>query len=70
MRPLKPELARQIQAGVVMDTYNMRFDAAETWRRYPAIPLTSLDEMVKRDFVPAPVPVQSLPREAEGLRRT
>jgi len=70
MRPLKPELARQIQAGVVMDTYNMRFDAAETCRRYPAIPLTSLDEMVKRDFVPAPVPVGSLPREAEGLRRS
>lgn len=70
MRPLKPELARQIQAGVVMDTYNMRFDAAETCRRYPAIPLTSLDEMVKRDFVPARVPIGSLPSESEGLRRS
>jgi hypothetical protein len=26
MRPLNPTLARQIQAGVVMDTHDMSFD--------------------------------------------
>jgi hypothetical protein len=32
LRPLNPALARQIQAGVVMDTRPMAFDAAG-WRR-------------------------------------
>ena len=49
LRPLKPTIARQIQAGVVMDTQDMTFDATETARRYPAIAQTSLAEMVRRD---------------------
>jgi uncharacterized protein YbjT (DUF2867 family) len=52
LRPVKPEIARQIQAGVVMDTRDMRFDAAETARRYPGIPQTRLEEMVRRDYAP------------------
>jgi NADH dehydrogenase len=51
--PLKPELARQIRAGVVMDTLPQAFDALETRRHFPSIPLTSLREMVKRDFCAA-----------------
>jgi len=49
LRPVKPGLARQIQAGVVMDTREMTFDASETMRRYPAIPQTRLAEMARRD---------------------
>jgi uncharacterized protein YbjT (DUF2867 family) len=50
LRPVKPMIARQIQAGVVMDTRDMTFDASETARRYPAIAPTSLAEMVRRDY--------------------
>jgi uncharacterized protein YbjT (DUF2867 family) len=50
MRPLNPTLARQIQAGVVMDTQDMSFDPSETARRYPSIPPTSLADVVRRDY--------------------
>jgi uncharacterized protein YbjT (DUF2867 family) len=50
LRPLKPTIARQIQAGVVMDTRDMTFDATETARRYPAVTQTSLAEIVQRDY--------------------
>lgn len=51
MRPVNPTLARQIQAGVVMDTRDLSFAPAETGRRYPSIALTSLAEVVRRDYV-------------------
>ncbi len=51
MRPVNPTLARQIKAGVVMDTHDFSFDPAETRRRYPSISLTSLAEVVRRDYV-------------------
>jgi uncharacterized protein YbjT (DUF2867 family) len=51
MRPVNPGLARQIQAGIVMDTRRQVFDAAESRRRYPSIPLTTLTDVVRRDFV-------------------
>jgi uncharacterized protein YbjT (DUF2867 family) len=50
MRPVNPTLARQIQTGVVMDTREMSFDPSETTRRYPSISLTSLAEVVRRDY--------------------
>jgi uncharacterized protein YbjT (DUF2867 family) len=53
LRPLNPALARQIQAGVVMDTRPMAFDAVDLQRRYPAISLTSLAEVVQRDYIDA-----------------
>lgn len=51
MRPINPTLARQIQAGVVMDTADMTFDASEIRRRYPAILVTTLAEVVRRDYL-------------------
>jgi uncharacterized protein YbjT (DUF2867 family) len=48
-----PGMARQIQMGIVMDTRPQAFDALEPRRRYPTIPLTSLDEVVMRDYVDA-----------------
>jgi NADH dehydrogenase len=50
MKPINPGFARQVQAGVVMDTRDMTFDAAERARRYPSIPLTTYAEVVRRDF--------------------
>lgn len=50
MRPVNPTLARQIQASVVMDTQDFSFDPSETSRRYPSISLTSLTEVVRRDY--------------------
>jgi uncharacterized protein YbjT (DUF2867 family) len=45
---VRPDLARQIRAGVVMDTADMRFDAAELLRRYPSMRLTTLAEVARR----------------------
>ena len=53
LRPFKPVLAGMIGAGVVMDTRDMRADTAETRHRYPSIPTTDLDEMMRRDYLPS-----------------
>jgi hypothetical protein len=50
MRPVNRTLARQIRAGLVLDTYDMSFDPSDTDRRHPSIPLTSLAEVVRRDY--------------------
>lgn len=49
-RFVKPELARQIQAGIVMDTQLQAFNAMEMRRHYPSIPVTCLRDIVRRDF--------------------
>lgn len=49
--PFKPVLAAQIRAGIVMDTRDMRFDSTEVQRRYPSIAWTSLDAMIRREYV-------------------
>jgi hypothetical protein len=41
-KPTNPAMARQIQAGVVMDTQPQAFDASATRRRYPSIPVTKV----------------------------
>jgi nucleoside-diphosphate-sugar epimerase len=53
LRPFNPIVARQIRAGVVMDTEDMSFDATDLARSYPSIPLTTLAEVVRRDYVSA-----------------
>jgi len=50
MRPLNATLARQIQAGIVMDTLDMSFDPSEMRRRYPSMSYTNLADVVHRDF--------------------
>lgn len=50
MRPVNASLARQIQAGVVMDTRDMSFDASELRRQYPSVSLTTFAEVVRRDY--------------------
>lgn len=51
-RPVNSALARQIQAGVVMDTLPQAFDASATRRRYPSIPVTSLAAAIRQNFAP------------------
>ncbi len=50
MKPFNRTLARQIAAGVVMDTADMTFDSSPLTRSYPSIPLTTFAEVVRRDF--------------------
>jgi uncharacterized protein YbjT (DUF2867 family) len=50
MKPINPKMARQVQAGIVMDTRPQAFDASETRGRYPSIPVASLADVVRRDF--------------------
>jgi NADH dehydrogenase len=54
MRLMDPGRARQIQAGIVMDTTTQAVDAWEPRRPYPSIPMTSVAEVVKRDFADIP----------------
>jgi uncharacterized protein YbjT (DUF2867 family) len=49
-RPINPALARQIQAGLIMDTQPQAFDASATRQDYPSIPVTSLAAVVRRNF--------------------
>lgn len=51
MRPLNPTLARFAQAGLLMDTADMSFDASDARRAFPSLLLTSLTEVVQREFV-------------------
>lgn len=54
MRLLNPSMARQIQAGIVMDTRRQAFDALQTRKGYPSIPVTRLTDVVRRDFANPP----------------
>lgn len=44
-------LLRQIRAGIAMDTQDMSFDPSEISNCDPSIPLTSLAEVVRREYV-------------------
>jgi hypothetical protein len=59
MKLIDPSMARTIQGAIVMDTRPQSFDALETRRRYPSIPITSLAEVVRRDFAASPVSARS-----------
>ena len=62
-RPVSPAIARQIQAGLIMDTRPQAFDAMAVRRRYPAIPVTSLADVLRRDFA-GPVPARGCGEKA------
>lgn len=48
--PISAQFARQIVAGVVMDTIDMTFDVSETARRYPTITPTRFEEVIRRIY--------------------
>jgi len=50
MRPFNPMMARKIASGVVMDTMEMSFDATESRRRYSSVPVTSLADVIGREY--------------------
>jgi Aldo/keto reductase family/NAD(P)H-binding len=47
-RPVAPAFARQAQAAVVMNTTDMTVNLATIRDRFPAIPATTLDEVLRR----------------------
>jgi len=47
-RPVAPAFARQAQAAVLMNTTDMSADLAAIRSRFPAIPATTLDEVLRR----------------------
>ena len=51
MRPINPTFARQIQAGIAMDTRNMTFNPTDNNLNYPTISLTSFSNVVQRDYM-------------------
>jgi uncharacterized protein YbjT (DUF2867 family) len=53
LRPIKPVLAGQIAAAVVMDTHDMSAETAERERRFPLVPSTPLLEVAARQLRPA-----------------
>ena len=50
LRPVKPVLAAQMQASVIMDTRDMRFDGLAARRQFPSVASTSLEAMIARDY--------------------
>jgi uncharacterized protein YbjT (DUF2867 family) len=48
MVPVNAQVARQIEAGVVMDTTDSTFDSSETERRYPTIKPTRFEDVINR----------------------
>ncbi|MEP6863921.1 MAG: NAD(P)H-binding protein [Deltaproteobacteria bacterium] len=52
-RPFNPMFARMAQAGVVMDTTDMTFDARELVARYPQIAWTTVVDAARRDYLGA-----------------
>jgi uncharacterized protein YbjT (DUF2867 family) len=53
LKRVKPILAAQMRAGVVMDTRDMRFDARAARGRYPSIAPTNLEAMIRHDYARA-----------------
>ena len=49
-KPINPAMARQIQAGIIMDTQPQAFDATATRSGYPSIPATNLATAIRQDF--------------------
>ncbi len=60
LRFAKPILADQVRAGLLMDTEDMRADPADRRARFPSVPMTTLEEVVRRQLPrvadPATVP--------------
>ena len=50
---LRPVTADQVRAGVLMDTADMRMEPTDRLARFPGIPLTTLDEAVRRTISPS-----------------
>ncbi len=56
LRFARPILADQVRAGLLMDTADMRADPADRLARFPSIPMTTLEEVVRREIAPVAGP--------------
>ena len=52
LRYVNQQTARQIQAGVYIDTRGLAFDGRAARKDYPSIPLTSVSEVFRSDYAP------------------
>ncbi len=50
MRPINPGLAREIQAGVFLDTEDRTAEPSAAREAYPSIPTTTLTDVVRREY--------------------
>ncbi len=50
VRVFKPDVAGMIQAGIALDTIDMRFDATELHRQFPHVELTGVAEVIGSRF--------------------
>ena len=50
LRPINPALARQIQAGAVLDTTPQAADHDQTERLFPGMKFTTVADMVRKDY--------------------
>jgi uncharacterized protein YbjT (DUF2867 family) len=62
-RPLAPMFARQTQAAVVMNTTDMTVDLTAIRDRFPTIPATTLDEVLRQQ---PPLPPPGARGDAQG----
>lgn len=46
LAPIKPALAREIQAGIYLDTVDRKIEPVATHDQYPSIPVTSLTDLL------------------------
>jgi uncharacterized protein YbjT (DUF2867 family) len=65
MKAFNPTLARQAQSGVIMDTKDMSYDAAQARSLYPSIPVTSLADVIRRDYAGGLSSAQSILKTAQ-----
>ncbi len=56
LRPIRPTVAAQIAAGLVMDTHPMAYDPATATRRLPDLPTTTLAELTLAELTVAKPP--------------
>jgi uncharacterized protein YbjT (DUF2867 family) len=65
-RPVAPALARQAQAAGVMSTTDMAVEVSTIRDRFPAVPATTLDEVIGRRPPAAPGDARSASRRSGG----
>ena len=53
LKPVRPDVAGMIEAGIVMDTVDMSFDTRRLQERFPEIQLTGSESAVSRVLFPA-----------------
>ncbi|MBV9359218.1 MAG: SDR family oxidoreductase [Chloroflexi bacterium] len=52
-RPVRPDVAGMIEAGITLETADMRFDATDLRRRFPHVELRCMADIVRQHFSPA-----------------